>query len=171
VLPTIRSRCQLLQLRDVAAMDSRQWLSSQVGGDKRANYLLAVAKNQPLLALELDQSPKLKLREQMLAELIQLLEGQTDLVALAQKWSKADIAEVVAWLLAWYIDLAKWVVAGGQTVQADSQTLFSLMALRLSPQKLHHEVDKLSKLNAAILRGASPNKQLLLEGVLAELSH
>jgi DNA polymerase-3 subunit delta' len=171
VLPTIRSRCQLLQLRDVAAMDSRQWLSSQVGGDERANYLLAVAKNQPLLALELDQSPKLKLREQMLAELIQLLEGQTDLVALAQKWSKADIAEVVAWLLAWYIDLAKWVVAGGQTVQADSQTLFSLMALRLSPQKLHHEVDKLSKLNAAILRGASPNKQLLLEGVLAELSH
>ncbi|CAH0990129.1 DNA polymerase III subunit delta' [Sinobacterium norvegicum] len=171
VLPTIRSRCQLLQIRDISFEQGEQWLAPQVGGLERAKYLLAVAKGQPTLALELDQSPKLQLREQILAELTQLLEGQTDLVVVAQKWAKAELGEVVGWLLDWYIDLAKWTATGGYTAMADCQVLYRLLALRLNPQKLHQQVDKLTKLKAVITKGASPNKQLLLEGVLADLSH
>jgi DNA polymerase-3 subunit delta' len=90
VLPTVRSRCQLLDITIPTHEDALHWLQQQLpaddASDDTAAKLLQLANGGPLKALQLHASKAHELRHQMLVQLTAILRGKESAVTVAQSW-------------------------------------------------------------------------------------
>lgn len=145
VLPTLRSRCQLIRLPQPTRAEGLQWLQAQFPElpSERLEAALEKHFDAPLAARDWlsddGWSRYTRWREQMTA----LSRGQQDLVSVARDWADwADPAEPLRFLLAW--SLKRPVSERNNRLQA----------------VLHHAL--------AMLARSSINVQLVLEQVLVE---
>ncbi|ROS00055.1 DNA polymerase-3 subunit delta' [Sinobacterium caligoides] len=169
ILPTIRSRCQQVPLGAVNELEAVAWLKGRLDRPDQAERLLAIASGQPLTALALAQGEALQQRDQMLKELFELLDNRLDIVTASVRWSKFELLDSLDWLLSWMMDLARYSQTNNELRIEDSRHVFELMAVRLTPKQLHEQIMQLSQLRSAIKAGATPNKQLAIEGVLSRI--
>lgn len=119
-------------------------------------------------ARDLLQGDALEQQKKWLDDLSRLTLGQTDPVAVADKWQKGDVAEQINWLISWLHDLLCWQV-GAEVVpieQLDADVQQNLKTLQ--PALLHRFQEKLLNCKRRLSSGANPNKQLLLEELLMD---
>ena len=110
LLPTIRSRCQVLAVPTPPSELSTRWLSAN--GVTDAAHWLALAGGAPLQALDLAQSDEGALLDALLAELVRaprldplLAAAALDRAVKADK-RPASLKRLVEWMQKWLADLA-----------------------------------------------------------------
>ena len=160
LLPTIKSRCQFLGFPVPAQAESLAWLASTLKEKGQADSLLRDAGDRPLAALALIESGALQQRQAMQTQLIDMVQGRASALQIAELWKNIDLIEVLGWLQLKMSDLIRFNQGGvfiGQHWQGlvvnDVKKIFLL-------------VDVISTLQAKVSRGATPNKQLVLEDIL-----
>lgn len=172
VLPTIRSRCQVVDFPVPPRDEALTWLQGSLGDDAgKAERLLNVAGGAPVAALALSQSDWVGERATVVQHWLGVLTGKRDPVRTAESWQGFPLLELVGWLLAWQVDLMK-VVAGvpSQVVNQDLLGDFNVVQRQLNPDRLYNNYQHLQQV-ARMLRGPSnPNPQLLLEEILLKWS-
>ncbi len=97
---TVISRCQRLKIAAPKADDARQWLNSIHARDDWPK-ILEHAANEPLRALNLAESGFAELDTDMSSALEGLSQGRMDIVATAERWAKANLADRLDWLETW----------------------------------------------------------------------
>ena len=120
VLPTISSRCQVLNLRPAPITDIEQALIERGLGSERAEFIARLSRGRAGWALRvIDDESLLEARQQRLDDLLALLDSNhTARFAFAEKLARTD-AEVIdatleEWLLLWR-DVTR--VAAGDAVE------------------------------------------------------
>lgn len=99
LLPTIRSRCQAIDVPSPTPEAATAWLRAQ--GAAEPDVLLAHASHAPLAALE--SIEQMAVRNQLLQRLAR---GESDPLALADACANVASVELVSWLQKWVYDLA-----------------------------------------------------------------
>jgi DNA polymerase-3 subunit delta' len=106
LLPTIRSRCQVVRLPLPSTAQALSFLQSQQLTQPLAE-LLALAHGQPLTALALAKGESLTKRQQWLMHLQQIAQGQGNIVEISAYWEKYDKTLLLDWQLDYLLSQLK----------------------------------------------------------------
>ena len=98
LIPTIRSRCQVLNLPQPTHSQANEWLGSQTI-ENPPEELLAAAGGKPMLAKQLDEGERLATRKELATDILKLLRGNHSLTNVAKKWEKTPKANLLDWQL------------------------------------------------------------------------
>lgn len=172
VLPTIRSRCQVMEFPLPPRDEALNWLQGCLGDDAgKAERLLNVAGGAPVAALGLMQSDWLGERATVVQHWLGVLAGKRDPVRTAEGWQGFPLQELVGWLLAWQIDLMK-VVAGVPARVVNQDLLQDFLAVQrlVNADRLHASYLHLQQVMRMLRGSGNPNPQLLLEEILLKWS-
>jgi DNA polymerase-3 subunit delta' len=108
LLPTIRSRCRLVNLRQPPAEQALAWLREQ--GVESPEAALAAAGGAPLLARDLAAPEEVEFRRRLIAELSK--PGGADPLVFAERFERALVERFIHWMQTWVADLIGWRLAG-----------------------------------------------------------
>lgn len=171
LLPTIRSRCQVVEFPIPDRAEAISWLSAVVGDEHKSDKLLNVAGGAPVRALQLNDSEWLGERATVLQQWLSVLDGKRDAIRTAESWAQYPIRELLAWLLAWQIDIVK-LVAQSQDSVLNQDLIQDLQwaSRQINPSRLFACHDHLIKVKSLLQSQANPNPQLLLEEILLKWS-
>ncbi|MCS5711770.1 DNA polymerase III subunit delta' [Candidatus Berkiella aquae] len=166
ILPTIRSRCFIVNVSVPSVQDAITWLKQQRPEESldKLIWQLKVAGGAPLKA----QNIAPQALEQSLNMLERLLYAENLLICYqeeAQNWLLSDTTDALYLLYYWLTELIRYVTTG-VTVFSDRTERFTQLA-HLSAKSLfafmNHVLDAIQVLNAS-----GVNKQLLLEALFYE---
>jgi len=97
VLPTIRSRCRIIQAPEASNQDAENWLAMRGHDADTISQALKAAFGEPLVAEELLESGNLASYPKFLDDLTQVSTGALDPAALAQRWAKSNHTQLIDW--------------------------------------------------------------------------
>jgi DNA polymerase-3 subunit delta' len=172
LLPTIRSRCQVIDVTQPNKEIASQWLTQHAailaGGfdNEKISLALALTAYSPYQALELLQSDGLEMRQRFFDQLRAMLNKQIGIVEVAEKWHKNSILDISGWLLSTLQDVLKKGMAGSETqiTNTDMVGFINVLSTRMSTRVLSNLIDDLLLIRQQLLSGkANPNTQMLLE--------
>ena len=106
LLPTIRSRCQTLQLPSPSRNTSLNWLSQQ-SIQHSPEELLDMAGGRPLTALALDEGALFESRKDFLDDLSAVLMQQKTITDVSKKWQGSSKQGLLDWQINWVQQLIK----------------------------------------------------------------
>ena len=106
LLPTIRSRCQQLQLPLPNKKSSLEWLSQQ-STKHSPEELLDMAGGRPLAALKLDESTLFESRNEFAGDLSAVLMQQKTITEASKTWQSSSKKELLDWQINWVQQLIK----------------------------------------------------------------
>jgi len=164
LLATVRSRCQLFPMQTPGLDHAKDWLQSVIGDRVNADELLKFADGRPLKALQIYESGDLDALKSMETDLQALLTGRTNAIRLSEQWGQRDIESILAWLSSQVSSLIKLKMSG------DSASVWQPVLESLSLSKAYVLYDKTLESLVQFRRGHNPNKQLLLEDLLLDIS-
>lgn len=171
VLPTIRSRCQVMDFPIPNRHQALSWLNTLVGDVAKSEKLLNVAGGAPVRALALNESEWLGERATVLQQWLAVLSGKRDPVRTADGWAQYPLKDLMAWLLAWQIDLVKLVsVSGREIMNQDLRQDLQAASTMVNLERLFACHDHLLHVKRLLNSQANPNPQLLLEEILLKWS-
>jgi DNA polymerase-3 subunit delta' len=156
LLPTIRSRCQLLPIKPASQEVARTWLSqhpatvdAQHAGQLAFEYGFAAI--EVLDALEREEQP-------LLDELSAVRQGRLDALALAGRWARLDVDSL----------LARWMRYARALQLPDRVEVEPGLTALVGPsmQQWQDCIDELLEARTAIRSTSNPNARLMLEGLL-----
>lgn len=110
VMPTIRSRCQILSLPMPSSDEAVNWLSnqfSQTYDQNLQNLALRLCHGAPLKAAEYIKSDQLQALQGWIDQLQQWSKDVAPLQTIVSDWSKLDFESVINWWLVAISDLLK----------------------------------------------------------------
>ncbi|MEQ6884923.1 DNA polymerase III subunit delta' [Salicola sp. Rm-C-2C1-2] len=108
VLPTIRSRCQILRVAAPGTAEARQWLAQRRSEDTAAlDQALRWAGGAPLEALRLLEADRPGQRAQCLKALQQALKSEITMSEAVKPFLAMPLTEVLDLLQGWALDLAR----------------------------------------------------------------
>jgi len=166
--PTIRSRCQRIDLRRPSPEAGLAWLREQSPqGD--AEQLLAAAHHAPLLALAMDRDGLLETQSRYFDQLMDVLRGRESLTAMAEQWHKADPGAQLAWQIDWVDAMLRLLAAGQMELDAQKAQVLQRLAPIMGSQGLFDLRDQLIQYRR--MASANLNTQLLLEDVIQAWAH
>lgn len=174
VMPTLRSRCQLIAMGPPSLSQSEHWLQD-LGISDDIPLFLAFAANAPLKAKELALGAALEGLAAFLKGLHSLSHGQEMDVAMVRQWLDVEIGDIVGW----WVQLLVITVTGhsGDYIAQAEDGLSELGRLfvqllktlaKVNPKWLYKFMDRLLLIKKQQLTGANPNKQLLLEDLMID---
>ncbi|MFA7618167.1 MAG: DNA polymerase III subunit delta' [Thiohalomonadaceae bacterium] len=165
LLPTIRSRCQLVQLPPAAAdADTLSWLTAQLPADTDAEQALRLANHAPLAAVQLVTGGGAGIRAAVLDGLEAAAQGALA-SGVAGGWS-GDVEAAVYWAYVTVSELIRLKAAGTGSSSLRGSELRRLQALGepVDLAGLYRVLDRLQEA-PRLLRG-NTNPQILLEEIL-----
>jgi DNA polymerase III subunit delta' len=164
---TIRSRCQRLEVLPPPRAEALAWLRGQPGVGADADLRLRLATGAPLLAAALG-ADQLAERARMLEEFLGLCRGKGDLLAVAERWSRLELAQVLNWLSGWLTDLLRLQVTAQPPVliNADQAAQLAAAGRGLERRRLFLLLDRV--LQARRDTAGALNAQMLLESLLLD---
>lgn len=120
LLPTIRSRCQVVPLRPVARHTLAQWLREVQGVSAEEAALLAgFAGGCPGRALHWRETGLREARDALVADLDRAASGGLeDLLEVAKRWAEGESAQWLPLARAWLQDWVRVTVAGPEATDA-----------------------------------------------------
>lgn len=152
---TIRSRCQMLRMPAPEADASLGWLEQLTGSRDDSSRLLALADGRPLLAAKLYlQGGGEELQARRLG-LQALFAGKITVPELRAAWHDAELDEFLE-----------------QVTEEIQRRLCGLSSDHLASvqgRRAFTLLDEMAQLRHAVSAGANPNRQLLLDAVLAKI--
>lgn len=160
LLPTIRSRCQIITLTSPSPPQALAWLKTQ--GVSNAEVLLAQAGNAPIKALALNQADYLTARRDFLQELCE--PSPLKFLNLAEQSAKLKLSWILDWLQTWAYDLLSLKLSHGLRYHADFKEELGTVANRADTRKLLHYQSQLTLARGVVTHPL--NVQLVLEEVL-----
>jgi len=173
ILPTVRSRCQLLDITIPTPEHALNWLQQQLPADDgdtkdMAEKLLQLANGGPLKALHLHASKSHELRHQMLVQLTAILRGKESAVEVAQSWHKQPLDQMLSWWIEWLNDLIKLKMTGNTAHLAnpDIVKLLQAVAQRSNIKAIYALLDQLTQQLNFINQRRNLNDQLVCEELL-----
>ncbi|QPK63446.1 DNA polymerase III subunit delta' [Methylomonas sp. LL1] len=170
---TIRSRCQTLHCPAPDKHIAGRWLQQQGVPGQNVDLLLSLSQGAPLLAKQYAEQNFIDLRQTYFKTWVQVAEGKSNPVPVAEQWQKQDALDLkvlLAWMLGWVMDMIKFA-HGADTRQLhnpDMKKSLQALAERLELTGLYPFYDSL--LNAKSQLGTQINKQLMLEQLLIRWS-
>lgn len=136
LLPTIKSRCQLLSVPTPDKTQALAWLRQVAPEISNADELLAMANGKPLLAVDI-QDDEIRNREQLAEDILHIVSEYKPVTEIAKKWEKHDHDTLLNWQISWVQDFIKQSALTssgrypddqgiGGNMQSLSKTLFEL---------------------------------------------
>lgn len=175
LLPTIRSRCQQLNMIKPDYQTADQWLSLSVSNADERRQLLALASDNPLLALAYHQADVATLFRHSLDSLQALASGAADIAVLAEQAQKhaggkttaEKAAQMLLWLqihqrLLWRMIRQSMTGAGDDEVSA----FVALTGREGFARRAWRQLELLQGAQAEVQGSSNPNLSLLAESVL-----
>ncbi|WP_417514919.1 DNA polymerase III subunit delta' [Marinobacter sp.] len=163
VLPTIRSRCQVMSVPLPSGDQAGQWLAARVAeledGKQPSAELMAkslmLAGNAPRLALEYATGEFPALRDEAFEKFRQFMKGQVA-VSEAAKAFKALGLEDMLWLFeGWAADLAR-LCAGGKANDHEAEEMLGFLAGINPAWRAHELLDMVREARAAGVYNVNP---------------
>jgi DNA polymerase-3 subunit delta' len=184
VLPTIRSRCQVVRCVVPPLEQVSPWLVSTLRqdlacGDLAAAYedeelvrILDIAGGRPLQALSMIEGGMVDARARLIGDLDDLLSNRASAMTMALKWAKDDVPSMLYWLAQLLEDLVRWFAVPCASVLRDKALapLAERCAQLASQQGLFELLEAVNQARNGLSRGLNPNKQLLLETLFYQMS-
>ncbi len=162
VLPTIRSRCQLMAMATPNAEQSRDWLQRHLSDPSVLDTLYQFAPQQPLYGLRLES---MVAEMQTVAETLPpLIEGRAEILQTAQLWSSIDLGHLLLWLYQW-LSTACLIEGQSRLDSGIAGRIHRSWVAGAPLEKLIDQVDMIVGLRRQLASGANPNRQLLLENL------
>lgn len=171
LLPTIVSRCQLVQMGKVPTDEIEQMLVRQGNDIEKAKVIAALSDGIPEKALEMAGSGSAEETRKLVFDLIDLIEkGNTnELLKFAEELEKrSDLQSVIEQLLLWYRDSLIWVETKKEEFIVNQDKLFllegnksreyyldSIKEIMDANNKLKHNVNARLTLEVLLLKLAS----------------
>ncbi|MDQ2994901.1 MAG: hypothetical protein M3R00_08180, partial [Pseudomonadota bacterium] len=178
LLPTIRSRCQLINCQPPSAEIAFNWLEQQLAtlpkkADRPdARRLLGLADGLPYSALRLAESGHWAAQELICTQFMAALVGQHDVIHIAQEWSKLAVAEVLMIIATLVQDMVR-LSAGASERQLyyphHAVELAKVIAVQ-SPGQLWSLWQDILMARRRAISTANPNVVLLFEALLIPYS-
>lgn len=172
MLPTIKSRCQRLDMPPADIELATQWVSTQLEmSTEEARQLLVIAHNSPLQALAYKNDDLLGLRAKVLKGLADILKHRNTPLQVAQGLHKEDLEIILGWLYGWLLDIARAASSDADPEllrHNDVQNMLIAIARKVGSQRLFQFADRVHEMRKDLMFRRNPNKQLLLETILIE---
>ncbi|MDO6563100.1 DNA polymerase III subunit delta' [Amphritea sp. 1_MG-2023] len=172
MLPTIKSRCQRVDMPPADVALATQWVSTQLQVESaEAAQLLVIAHHSPLQALAYKQDDLLGLRAKVLKGLADILKSRRSAVDVAQSLYKEDLELLLGWLYSWIVDIARSAEnqADPEILRhTDARNMLLALARKVNHQKLYCFADQVQVARKELMLRHNLNKQLLMEKLLSE---
>ncbi|MCK5639141.1 MAG: DNA polymerase III subunit delta' [Gammaproteobacteria bacterium] len=166
LLPTIRSRCQLLTFKPPAASkELNAWVMQRVNKAENPELLLSLAGGAPLAAVALVEEGALVSRQCLFDGFEALRKTQSDPVLLAANTLEYNLEQALNWLYGWYTDMIRLKTSpkDGIILNPDLLTRLQALAVSVDLRGLHMQLQHVQE---SISQARShANAQLLLEDV------
>lgn len=165
ILPTLRSRCQVLSLPTPAPETARDWLRSRLdaGDNPPSNDVidnaLALAGGAPLAAQSLVQNGHIVAREQCLAALRQYLKGQIALSDATAPFVKEGMEASLIFMGRWAQDLAR-IGVGGRAEDLQAEDMLRYLAQHNHPAEVHHLYGRIQEARAGMTYNLNPDLEI-----------
>ena len=174
LLPTIRSRCQVVDFGLPSVSDSLTWLNANTMGllgekglkEDDISDILLLANSAPLKALKYLEKGVLSEYRLMLEELSSFLKNDSLSSTLATRWND-DIADLrVSWVMLWLEQIIKLKLGGGLSASHSSNKMFLYLAEKATELELFNLYESCLKQYRLFLGTSNPNKILAFEAIL-----
>ncbi|WP_097461594.1 DNA polymerase III subunit delta' [Mangrovitalea sediminis] len=164
ILPTLRSRCQVLSLPTPPIDTARDWLLSRLEGEEGRDpelldHALALAGGAPLAAQALIHDGHLAAAEQCLSALRQYLKGQVVLSDAVAPFLKEGLASTLVFMGRWAQDLAR-LGAGGHGEDHQAHDMLSYLAQHNHPAEVHHLYARIQEARAGMTYNLNPELEI-----------
>lgn len=164
---TVRSRCQRYDVALPSGEVARAWLQTQLEPDAHVDVLLALSGGAPCAARELAATGALALRQKMFASFVEVWRGQVPVVDAAAVWCKQETEQMLIWLDAWLVDLAR-IKSGAAERQLQNPDLTGEMVSLAHDAELATLITMEMRTREALRHARGQvNAQLLWEDVLS----
>lgn len=167
LLPTIVSRCQVIDFPSASESLARIWLEERLDSPSEAALLLAVSYGRPLTALSRAEEGGIAERTEILGQLRALFEHQADPVQVATAWAKLGVDRFAHWATALTADMIRLKMLRDPSVIANSDLVEPMQQMtdRLDLGSLFHLWDIVTEQSRLHMTHAGLNEQSLLEAV------
>ena len=170
LLPTLRSRCQRIELGTPSQQEAVLWLQGQLESSADIELLLSIAGGMPLRVLDAIDEDYLKLRLELSSHLVPLAKGDRSPIDVAAVMAKEEVGRVLGLLYQLVSDSIALTLSGGKVIKNRdlSETIQQYSHLRSVSHRyklLDHISEALGQLNGT----SNPNGQMLLEGVFVKV--
>ena len=146
LIPTIKSRCQLLQIPTPNTQQSIEWLQQQTGKESQFVQELEIAQGKPLAALAVDDK-LIASRDDLLSDIMNIIHEKSSIVDIAKKWHKEDRSRLLDWQIGWINQLISDQYKAGSNNVADTKLAqLGTHILALSLWDLYDQLIKQKKL-------------------------
>ena len=171
LLPTIRSRCQAIDVGIPAGELVLDWLKaddSAVYGKDELTAALDMSYGSPLKALEYIDSGAIQEMDAMLGELSQVLKREKAVSFVAERWGDELAIQRLTWMCQWLEQIVQYRMTERDVLfrYEASKKMFRYLSGKVDPE-IMFDLHRLSLEQLRLLQGKSnPNKVLVFELLL-----
>jgi DNA polymerase-3 subunit delta' len=171
VLPTIRSRCQVVDFSLPSAKQSLHWLSEEdnnLTNEASLRLALTLAGERPLIAKEFLKSNIIEQRELIIKDIGKVLKAECTVTEVAENWKSFDLGHLSRWMLLWSNQLIKFASSKNDDwlSESTSSTMLRYLADKNSIQSLFEFNDTILEIYQRILSTNNPNPLMQIEQLL-----
>jgi DNA polymerase-3 subunit delta' len=176
LLPTIRSRCQVMDFSIPPISLSKKWLCEQVAvstasySESQAEEVLMLAANAPLRALDYVEIKALDENNLMLDELGALLKKESLPNTIAERWNDDNAILRLKLMIAWVESILKIKMVNATDESEHAFKMKKYLAEKCSAQQFFSLYQSLVQQLRLLLGTSNPNKQLVFEFLLNQWS-
>lgn len=172
LLPTIRSRCQRLDFPIPRAEDTTGWLRDELDSGNDAELLLGMAGGAPLAVVDRIDAEYLERRRNLVAAIDGLMSGREVVGEVAGRLASTEPADMLEILEGLLVDALKNQMTENKKYikNKDLEDLVDRLSKALDRRFLLDMIRQVTAERRAVQGPSNPNIQLLLEGLLIELS-
>ena len=178
LLPTIKSRCQVVHFNSPSVAESISWLQQQTGemsldktlSEADLSEVLALAQFAPLKAFDYLQNDALEEHRTMLDELAAFLKNEFVSSTLATRWNDDNAVLRLAWMMAWVETILKMKLSHDLANEAPAQKMFMYLSEKSSNTELFDLYDTCLQQFKLFQGSSNPNKVLSFELLLHKWS-
>jgi len=134
VLPTIKSRSQLLTLPMPDRQQALDWIKQENPNFKDVEELLEMAHGSPLLAVQ-TSNEAIDKRNELAKDILNIVEKNNSVTEIAKKWEKYDVESMLDWQIIWLQNFLK-------KSHAPNSKLSQISSYSNTLQKLEQELKK-----------------------------
>lgn len=165
LLPTLRSRCQIIRFARTDAAVAKDYLQQQ--GIKNGDELLALVDGAPLQAKMLAKSQCFQQRQQLFESWYRFISSGHQLLMTSKQWSTLELCDSLNCLQSWLSDSIRLKLAPGCVIanQVFAHQLQQL-ATDHSVEKLFACLEQLQAKHKLLMTNIAFNKTLFVESML-----
>ncbi|WP_419831636.1 DNA polymerase III subunit delta' [Endozoicomonas atrinae] len=170
MLPTIRSRCQMVSFSVPDNAQAKAWLSDHIADPLVVDQLLNLSSGSPMTARAMFDNDTLAIRGRLFNAMPELFRGNITPVEMAKEWHAGNLIELLAWMGSWLDDAVKLKLAADESCirNRDLMRMLDYIAKKVEASDLLVLRDKIMLQRQQLLEGANLNSQMLMEGVFSD---